>query len=285
MRETIKHNSKRLSTHLQRPKARLRPLPRGLSIAGVLIAAIVIGLVALEFDASVPGWRKTLPPGLISDFQIVTRFGKSDWILYPTGIFLICAFFINWGKLAARHRAFWTRVQVATGFVFASVAGSGLIVTVVKRIIGRGRPVHFADAGIATFHPFSDASWASFPSGHSTTIASFCTAIAILFPRLTVPAIFIALAVGASRVIVGAHYPSDVIAGLLFGSAFTVFMARWMVINNLAVFNASRRLHLLPRPSHPKFRTTAGNRSIAKKRGAGANGGEPSSARSNSADT
>lgn len=252
MREIVNHNQKRLSSHFRRPKTRLKPVSPRLVYAGLLVAAIVIGLVALEFDASVPGWRKTLPPGLISDFRIVTRFGKSDWILYPTGIFLICAFFINWGKLAARHRAFWTRVQIAAGFIFVSVAGSGLIVTVVKRIIGRGRPVHFADAGIATFHPFSDASWASFPSGHSTTIASFCTAIAILFPRLSVPAIIVALTVGASRVIVGAHYPSDVIAGFLFGSTFTILMARWMVINNFAVFNTSRRLHLLPRPLHPK---------------------------------
>jgi len=265
MRKNIKQNHERLRRHLRRPTTELKPLSRGLLVAGILFAAIAVYLVALEIDASVPGWRKTLPPALISDFQIVTRFGKSDWILYPTGIFLICAFFINWGRLAARQKAFWTRVQIATGFIFISVAGSGLIVTIVKRIIGRGRPVHFADSGIASFHPFSDASWASFPSGHSTTIASFCTAIAILFPRMTVPAVLVALAVGASRVIVGAHYPSDVIAGLLFGSVFTVLMARWMVMNNFAVFNKSRKLHLIPRPHRPKIKTSGRTPSKGKK--------------------
>jgi undecaprenyl-diphosphatase len=279
MRKNIKQNQERLRRHLQRPNTKLQPLSRGLLFAGFLVAAIVIVLVALEIDSSVPGWRKTLPPALISNFQIVTRFGKSDWILYPTGIFLICAFLMNWGKLAARHRTLWTRIQIAIGFIFISVAGSGLIVTIVKRIIGRGRPVHFADAGIASFHPFSDASWASFPSGHSTTIASFCTAIAILFPRMTVPAVLIALAVGASRVIVGAHYPSDVIAGLVFGSAFTVLMARWMVMYNFAVFNKSRRLHLIPRPHRRKTGTTGGTRNdgtmpgtIREKNAAGHNG-------------
>jgi membrane-associated phospholipid phosphatase len=261
MRKNIKQNQERLRRHLQRPNTKLQPLSRGLLFAGFLVAAIVIVLVALEIDSSVPGWRKTLPPALISDFQIVTRFGKSDWILYPTGIFLICAFLMNWGKLAARHRTLWTRIQIAIGFIFISVAGSGLIVTIVKRIIGRGRPVHFADAGIASFHPFSDASWA------------------ILFPRMTVPAVLIALAVGASRVIVGAHYPSDVIAGLVFGSAFTVLMARWMVMNNFAVFNKSRRLHLIPRPHRRKTGTTGGTRNdgtmpgtIREKNAAGHNG-------------
>lgn len=270
MRETAKHNGNRLAEHFRRPKTRLEPVSRALIYSGLLVATIVILLVALEFDASTPGWRRSLSPGFVSDFQIVTRFGKSDWILIPTGLFLVCAFFINWSRISARYRVFWTRLQIAAGFIFVSVGGSGLIVAIVKRIVGRGRPVHFPEMGAAAFHPFSDASWASFPSGHSTTIGSFCTAIAILFPRLTLPALVVALTVGASRVIVGAHYPSDVVAGLLFGSIFTILVARWMVINNFAVLNGSRRFHLLPRPRHPRSRIASGKYSrLGKPRSAG----------------
>jgi membrane-associated phospholipid phosphatase len=272
MHQIAKNIKGRLRALLRRPGTRIAPLSRRLVVTAVAVSAIVVALVAMEFDASVPGWRKTLSPAMISDFEIITRFGNSDWILYPLGIFLSCAFFINWDKLTTRHRAFWTRVQIAAGFIFVSVAGSGLIVAVVKRIVGRGRPVHFADAGIASFRPFADASWASFPSGHSTTIASFCTAIAILFPRLTIPAVIIALVVGASRVIVGAHYPSDVIAGLLFGSTFTFLMARLMVMNNFAVFDRSRYLQIVLRPRHNIVLTTDGQRSRVARSPAGETG-------------
>jgi hypothetical protein len=48
------------------------------------------------------------------------------------------------------------------------------------------------------------------------------------------------------------------VAGLFFGSIFTIIVARWMVINNFAVLNGSRRFHLLPRPLHPRSRIASG---------------------------
>ena len=67
----------------------------------------------------------------------------------------------------------------------------------------------------------------SFPSGHSASAAAFATGIALETPRLAVPVAGLALAVGASRVVAGVHYPSDVLAGFAIGTAAGALTLRW----------------------------------------------------------
>ena len=57
----------------------------------------------------------------------------------------------------------------------------------------------------------------SFPSGHSASAAAFATGAALEMPALALPLGALAVAVAASRVVTGAHYPSDVAAGSALG--------------------------------------------------------------------
>ena len=59
----------------------------------------------------------------------------------------------------------------------------------------------------------------SFPSGHAASAAAFATGVALEKPSLAAPVIIAAAAVGASRVVTGMHYPSDVLAGFTIGAA------------------------------------------------------------------
>jgi undecaprenyl-diphosphatase len=67
----------------------------------------------------------------------------------------------------------------------------------------------------------------SFPSGHAASAAAFAVGVALEKPGLAVPLIVAAVAVGTSRVVTGAHYPTDVLAGFTIGAAAGVMTLRW----------------------------------------------------------
>ncbi len=184
-------------------------------------------LLAVLLDPHLPAWRTTLPQPVVGFFRFLTEFGKADWILIGTGVALIVALLIDVDRLRPRHRANRAVHVFAAGYVFLAVAISGITVNLLKYIIGRARPKLFDDSGSFSFDFWSwDADWASFPSGHATTGMAFGVALALLFPRLRWLFICLGFWIAASRPVVGAHYPSDVLAGILLGGLTAWLIAR-----------------------------------------------------------
>ncbi len=83
-----------------------------------------------------------------------------------------------------------------------------------KNTIRRDRPCHRLDDFQAAIEP-SDKF--SFPSGHAAAAFVFAMLIAEFYPSLMVPGFMLAGLVGASRVMLGVHYPTDIAAGALLG--------------------------------------------------------------------
>ncbi|GAB7388616.1 phosphatase PAP2 family protein [Bacillaceae bacterium] len=91
---------------------------------------------------------------------------------------------------------------------------SHIPVAIIKRCYPRRRPyLVFPDTTLVT-KPLRDY---SFPSGHTTAIFSVTVPYMIHLPWLAVPLFLLAAAVAVSRIYLGLHYPSDVIAGSLLG--------------------------------------------------------------------
>jgi membrane-associated phospholipid phosphatase len=67
---------------------------------------------------------------------------------------------------------------------------------------------------------------ASFPSGHAASAAAFATAVAVAFPAAALPVAVLATGVAWSRVHTGVHYPGDVLAGVLLGTAVGLLVGR-----------------------------------------------------------
>jgi undecaprenyl-diphosphatase len=62
----------------------------------------------------------------------------------------------------------------------------------------------------------------SFPSGHATVSFACATVLALAVPRLSVPLYTLATLIAFSRIYVGVHYPSDVLAGAVLGIAIAI---------------------------------------------------------------
>jgi undecaprenyl-diphosphatase len=115
------------------------------------------------------------------------------------------------------------REAVAVAF---SLGGAVLMVTLIKLLMVRSRPpVEHLQAVTST----------SFPSGHATQAGAFWLSLVLALHTARVPptitgvaaavALLIALAVSASRVYLGVHYPSDVTAGVVLGAGWALYVS------------------------------------------------------------
>ena len=191
----------------------------------------VLGVIAVIFAFTVfdpvVGTAGTKAYGAIRGIaEWTTEYGKSGWYIWPLGIGLIVCMSLDWSRRPKRAKTLLYYRTSAVAFVLTAVAGSGIIASLLKLAIGRTRPRLYETVGAFHFEPFSfEAVYASFPSGHATTFGAVCAAVALLFPRFRMLAIVLAVWFGSTRIVVGAHYPSDVVAGLMFGGWFAAWTA------------------------------------------------------------
>nr|WP_246152222.1 phosphatase PAP2 family protein [Roseospira navarrensis] len=110
----------------------------------------------------------------------------------------------------------------------AALAGTGLLVTLIKHGVGRLRPVWLFREDLYGVAPLSFQSAAnSFPSGHSQTIWVVMALLAMIYPRHWPTFVAVGVMVAASRLFVTVHYLSDVLMGSFIGIAGAVLAARW----------------------------------------------------------
>ena len=151
--------------------------------------------VLLWIDSNVPAWMD-------GPMRVVTNLGYYKVVLpllaAAAGVF----YFVRW--------------RLSAVLLVVSTAGGILLTTVLKAVFRRARP-EIIDSGYT-------AGFYSFPSGHATVAVGFYGALTLILAyRLRGPArwavvvvgTFIVLAIGFSRLYLGVHYPTDVLAGFL----------------------------------------------------------------------
>jgi membrane-associated phospholipid phosphatase len=214
---------------------------------GVLAAAVVIGIAMLLLDGWALAQQKRMPIWVINLFNEITDYGRSGWFLWPCGVLLIAL-----AGLAATTqrvaRLTIISVIVRLEFIFVAIALPGLVVSVVKRLIGRVRP---SVIGPFAYVPFSwRPDYASMPSGHATTAFAVAVALGALWPRARPLLWLYALVIALSRVIIAAHYPSDVIAGACVGGFGALIIRNYFAARRLGFATApDGTVHALPGPS------------------------------------
>lgn len=134
-------------------------------------------------------------------FSIVSRLG--DGVFWYGLMAVLAAFGGMHGLIAALQ-------MLGTGLV------AWLLYRTLKRHTRRPRPFRAYPNVKARAAPLDEY---SFPSGHTLHAVSFAIVAVGWFPFLALPLIVFTVLVAMSRVVLGLHYPSDVLAGALIGAA------------------------------------------------------------------
>lgn len=196
----------------------------------------LLGVAAL-YDEAVSHALTNWPAHERWFFHVLTRLGEADWILYPALILALGGFLIRGLHLTYTQR--WA--ALVTGgmgwYLFIGVAAPSLVATILKRLIGRARPVHLEELGTLAFQPFTlDWTFASFPSGHATTAFAFAvTLTALLGIRWRWLFFAFAALIALSRVVTGMHYLTDVVAGAALGTFGAILVRDWFAARRFPV--------------------------------------------------
>ncbi len=251
-----------LMTLVRPVRARSRPAwapdLRKLAIgAAIAVAIFLFGM--LFIDAAASNAAKRLPLWLISFFDEITDFGKSGWFLWPLGILFVALAALPHSLLSRMSQRVLAAMMVRVGFLFAAIGAPSLFVTIVKRMIGRARPGVSGVVDPTLFSPFKwSAAWAGMPSGHATTAFAVLAAVITLWPRARTVVLIYALLIAVSRVVVFAHYPTDVLAGALVGVVGALMVRRWFALRHLGFsVGPDGVLHQYPGPSLKRIKAVA----------------------------
>ncbi len=186
-------------------------------LVALVAASVAAPIAALRWDGAVRArivasqdkrWKKSEAHRLQGN---VSRYG--DW---PPLMALAAA-----GLLAARRAKSreWTRILVAA-MVASTLAG--LLVNALRLTTGRTRPresPRIEQAWVGPWHngktTIGNPAYNSFPSGHTATAVGFAGVLLFARPLFGSLALVAALAIGLSRMLLGAHHLSDVVTAAI----------------------------------------------------------------------
>jgi undecaprenyl-diphosphatase len=193
------------------------------SFAVVVVAMIVVLLVGIVGDTAVDQWvARNRGAGWERAAKLISRYFAWHWLM------LACAVALGIAWLRGSRR--WQRL-VWVMMVAASLAG--LSADFLRGATGRTRPyyaavpqgfygVHDGTQWLVTKHAYN-----SFPSGHTAAITGLLASLVAWRRRLAAIAVPVICLVAASRVYLGAHHLSDVLAGALLGTIVALAVFRY----------------------------------------------------------
>jgi undecaprenyl-diphosphatase len=231
--------------------------PRDLAMAAAAAVGVFL-ILMITIDAATIRGVGQVPRWIVSVFHDITDYGKSGWFLWPLGL-LFLAFCALPSILTPVSQRVLAAVMVRIGFLFTAIAVPSLFATIVKRFIGRARPGVGGSVDPFLFDPTKwTAAYAGLPSGHSTTAFAVLVAFGTLWPRARTILLIYAVLIAVSRVMVTAHYPSDVMAGGLVGTVGAMMVRRYFAQRRLGFsIEPNGTIHQFPGPSLRRIKAVA----------------------------
>lgn len=187
----------------------------------ITFLALLIALVLFtnKLDVGIYSYFSQLNYGsnvqyLKNFFIKITELGDSLWfflILFSMSLVFLFAKKIN--LISVRKYTYLKNFSI---FSIIYMISTGVLTQIIKHLIGRTRPNHINLDDVVYFNFFTtDSSFHSFPSGHSSTIIAVVLILCLALPSLRFFLFISGSIIAISRMVVGAHYFTDIIAGAL----------------------------------------------------------------------
>ncbi|HSX12444.1 MAG TPA: phosphatase PAP2 family protein [Rhabdochlamydiaceae bacterium] len=177
-----------------------------------IVLVLGIGLLILSYfylDQPIALYFQNLSPSWRALCDSIAAIASPWWhILLWLALYYFLRFPLQLVTIARKTMLIAISINVAS--VFSSI---------LKNFLGRARPELFFSQNFYGFHlfSFSDTDYMSFPSGHAVTITAIMASLACFYPRLSSFFLLFALGISFCRIVVDAHYLSDLIGGMLLG--------------------------------------------------------------------
>ena len=246
----------RSPSHSRRAEAGRRAARHVLWLVAGTGAAIIVLMYLLDV-AEIQMMPKRGTPSLWW-VRILTDFGKSEYVLWAL-FALMAVVLIASAAMQGTARALLLGLGTRLQFLFFAVLTPVLAGEVLKWVVGRGRPFVGGEANAFNFSHFAGGeAFASFPSGHANTAFALAFAVSALWPRTRLVMLAYALVICATRLVLLAHHPSDVVAGALVGVIGAMVVRYWFAARRLA-FAVERdgTIVALPGPSLERLKRVA----------------------------
>jgi undecaprenyl-diphosphatase len=239
----------------------------GRIVLSAALAILIVAATMITMDAWAITEARRSPGWVIKVFAEITDFGKSGWFLWPLGILLLAIAATASLALPRISQLVVAAIVVRLGFLFIAIGLPGLFDTILKRVIGRGRPFVPTIADPYVYKPFAwEPAYASMPSGHATTAFAAAVAIGALWPRARPVMWVYAVVIAISRVVVTAHHPSDVIAAAVVGTVGALLVRSWFAARRLGfAIDIGGSVRALPGPSWRRIKKLPPGSSLNKK--------------------
>lgn len=157
----------------------------------------------------VPSWNRSatsilynMVTGNVEIFTVGTIATLGDDIWIPLVFFLY---------VLRRDQHDWTSALV----IAVAMVTAAMFVTLLKLVFGLPRP--FQDPTLGLAPRFETPTDHGLPSGHTTNAFTLATVAWSRYSRWRIPFTILAIATGISMIVLGLHFPSDVIAGTFLG--------------------------------------------------------------------
>jgi membrane-associated phospholipid phosphatase len=198
----------------------ITPAAPGRIWLALIVMAVIALIAAFLLDQAAANWITTYSsPELKRVMRIVSRVG--DWPAHAiAGTIGLAIAFVAGSKA-------WMRIFLA---MLIALALAGLTTRVIKIATGRARPSVKTEAHWNG--PQFSSKYHSFPSGHTASSTAFFAALFLARKKIGAPLLLLPILIALSRMIVGAHYLSDVTFAAIIGVICAFLVGHWLSIDH-----------------------------------------------------